>query len=312
MNRPVLVLYLEDNPRDAELVRDKLQQTPSLACELRVASNRAEYEAALAEARFDLILSDYALPDYDGMAALALAREKQPEVPFILVSGTLGEERAVDCVVRGATDYVLKQNLNRLVPAMLRALTEAEEHRRHRVAEDALRESETQFRELFNQMSSGVAVYEAIDNGGDFVFRDFNPAAEKIERVSRKDILGRRVTEAFPGVRAFGAFDAFQRVWRTGRPEYLRDAMYEDTRLAASWRETWVYKLPSGEIVAVYNDVTERKRAAERIASQLEELQRWEAVMLDREDRVREIKREVNELCRRVGEDIRYRSEEAQ
>lgn len=88
--------------------------------------------------------------------------------------------------------------------------------------------------------------------------------------------------------------------------------MYEDTRLAASWRETWVYKLPSGEIVAVYNDVTERKRAAERIASQLEELQRWEAVMLDREDRVREIKREVNELCRRVGEDIRYRSEEAQ
>ena len=88
MDDSALILYLEDNPRDAELVRDKLQQTPSLACELRVAGNRAEYEAALAEARFDLILSDYALPDYDGMAALALARERQPDVPFILIYGT--------------------------------------------------------------------------------------------------------------------------------------------------------------------------------------------------------------------------------
>ncbi|MEI7901375.1 MAG: HD domain-containing phosphohydrolase, partial [bacterium] len=132
-------------------------------------------------------------------------------------------------------------------------------------AEESLSKSETQFRELFNQMSSGVAVYEAIDDGGDFVFRDFNPAAEKIERIGRRDTLGRRVSEAFPGVRAFGVFDAFQRVWQTGKPEHLCDAMYEDARLGASWRETWVYKLPSGEIVAIYNDVTERKHGdAER------------------------------------------------
>ncbi|MGB8297932.1 MAG: response regulator, partial [Polyangia bacterium] len=128
MNSPVQILYLEDSPRDVELVRDKLQQTTSLVCELRVARDRAEYEAALAQTRFDLILSDYSLPDYDGMAALAWAREKQPDVPFIMVSGTLGEEKAVDCVLRGATDYLLKQRLDRLVPAVLRALTEAEEH----------------------------------------------------------------------------------------------------------------------------------------------------------------------------------------
>src|ERR1017187_17075 len=103
MSNPVLILYLEDDPRDAELVRDQLQQA-FMACELRVASDRAEYEAALAQTRFDLILSDYKLPNYDGMAALALARAKQPEVPFILISGTLGEEQAVDCMLRGATD----------------------------------------------------------------------------------------------------------------------------------------------------------------------------------------------------------------
>jgi PAS domain S-box-containing protein len=136
MNNPVHILYLEDNPRDAELVRDKLQQA-SLVCDLRVASSRLEYEGALAETRFDLILSDYNLLDYDGMTALALAREKQPAVPFILISGTLGEEKAVDCMLRGATDYVHKQRLDRLVPAVLRALTEAEDRLQRKLAEVA-------------------------------------------------------------------------------------------------------------------------------------------------------------------------------
>ncbi|MBM3889832.1 MAG: response regulator [Verrucomicrobia bacterium] len=134
MNKRVQILHLEDNPRDVELVRDTLEQT-ALMFDLRVARDRAEYEAALAETRFDLILADYNLPDYDGLAALALARQQQPGVPFIMISGTLGEDRAVDCVLRGATDYVLKQNLNRLVPAVLRALMEAENHIKRREAE---------------------------------------------------------------------------------------------------------------------------------------------------------------------------------
>ena len=103
MTTPVQILYLEDDARDVELVRDTLQQS-SLAFALRIASNRVDYEAALAQTRFDLILSDYRLPDYDGMAALAMARSQQREVPFILISGTLGDEQAVDCVLRGATD----------------------------------------------------------------------------------------------------------------------------------------------------------------------------------------------------------------
>jgi PAS domain S-box-containing protein len=138
MNNPVLILYLEDNPRDAELVRDKLQQL-TMPCELRIATGRAQYEAALAQTRFDLILSDYAMPDYDGFAALSLALDKQPDVPFILISGMLSEEQAVDCLHRGATDYVIKQNLKRLAPAVLRALTEAKVHQKRREAEDALR-----------------------------------------------------------------------------------------------------------------------------------------------------------------------------
>jgi len=162
MNNPVLILYLEDNPRDAELVRDTLQQI-ALPHLVRVACDRGEYEAALAQTRFDLILSDNSLPDYDGMAALALALTKQPDVPFILISGTLGEEQAVECVVRGATDLVLKQRLNRLVTAVLRALTEAEEHRKRLRAEEELRESEIKYRNIFE--NSLVGISQALPNG---------------------------------------------------------------------------------------------------------------------------------------------------
>jgi PAS domain S-box-containing protein len=127
-------------------------------------------------------------------------------------------------------------------------------------AEEALRESDARFQGLFNRMSSGVAVYDAVDDGGDFIFRDFNPAAEKIENVSRNDILGRRVSEVFPGVRAFGLFEVFQRVWQTGNPEYVPGNIYRDARSPESWRESWVFKLPTGEIVAIYNEISERKR----------------------------------------------------
>ncbi len=141
MNNPVLILYLEDNPRDAELVRDTLSQA-HLNDELTVARDRPEYEAALVKTRFDLIISDYALPDYDGLAALSLAQQQQPGVPFILISGTLGEDRAVECLHRGATDYVLKQRLDRLAPAVRRALAEAAERRERKRAEEASREKE--------------------------------------------------------------------------------------------------------------------------------------------------------------------------
>jgi PAS domain S-box-containing protein len=120
-----------------------------------------------------------------------------------------------------------------------------------------LQTSESRYRELFDTMTSGVAVYEAVEEGQDFVFREFNRAGERIEGVTRADLIGKRVTEAFPGIKAFGVFAVFQRIWRQGGIEYVPPALYQDDQ-RASWRESWVYKLPSGEIVSVYNDVTER------------------------------------------------------
>jgi CheY-like chemotaxis protein len=100
------VLLLEDDDLDAELIRTRLEDG-GLACALRRVGTRQAFEAALGSTPLDLILADYAVPGFDGFEALRLARAARPEVPFVVVSGTLGEERAVDTLKLGATDYVL-------------------------------------------------------------------------------------------------------------------------------------------------------------------------------------------------------------
>ncbi len=131
-------------------------------------------------------------------------------------------------------------------------------------AEEAVQYSETRFKDLFNNMGAGVAVYEAVGDGDDFIFRNINRAAEKIDNISRQDVLGRSVLEIFPGIKEFGLFDVFQRVWRTGVHEQHPISLYQDNRIAG-WRENYILKLRSGEIVAIYEDVTEYKRAEEAL-----------------------------------------------
>jgi len=125
--------------------------------------------------------------------------------------------------------------------------------------EEELKEYQAKFKVLFENVCSGVAIYEARNEGEDFVFVDFNPAAEQIEHIKKEEIIGKSVTEVFPGVRQFGLFEVFRRVYKTGTPEHLPISVYKDERIAG-WRENYVYRLPSGQIVAVYDDVSTRKR----------------------------------------------------
>ena len=135
------ILLLEDSWNDAQLIQELLEVN-QFVCEVVRVQEREEFVAALNMAEIDVILADYRLPSFDGLSALKLAQRTRPEVPFIFVSGTLGEELAVEALRIGATDYVLKTRLSRLVPSVERALREARERGERRRAEDALRRSE--------------------------------------------------------------------------------------------------------------------------------------------------------------------------
>ncbi len=147
MKREIHILMLEDDDADAALQQHTLRKGSILFSVARV-QTETDYIRELDENPPDLILSDYSMPSFDGYAALNIAKKKRPETPFIFVTGTMGEEVAIETLKNGATDYVLKTRLTRLVPAVHRALREAQERADRRRAEVELRESHKQLRAL--------------------------------------------------------------------------------------------------------------------------------------------------------------------
>jgi len=142
MEQSLKILYLENDPHHGELVRENLNQPGAGNFEVDCVSDRGAFESALRKFAYQLVLADYSVPGFDGMAALEMVRAFDPHVPLIFVSGSMGEDLAVEALRNGATDYVLKENLTRLLPTIHRALEEARDRRDRRVAEVALRESE--------------------------------------------------------------------------------------------------------------------------------------------------------------------------
>jgi PAS domain S-box-containing protein len=168
------ILLLEDDSVDSELIRATLKNG-GINCELKCITTRKEFVAELQNDNLDLILSDYSLPQFDGISALKIATETRPNVPFILVSGVLGEERAIEALKEGATDYVLKQRLERLLPSVKRALRESQERRELERAEESLRQTDDMLRAVVD--ASPVAI---ITLSLDYQVLTWNKTAQQI------------------------------------------------------------------------------------------------------------------------------------
>jgi signal transduction histidine kinase/CheY-like chemotaxis protein len=162
------LLLVEDSPDDAALVQQALRQA-GLRLALRQVDSAAEMVAALSQAGWDLVISDYNLPGFSGTDALRLLREHSPDTPFIVVSGCIGEEAAVSLMKAGADDYVMKDNLARLVPAVERSLKEAQTRAQRKLAQLALRESEARFKAMVSNIP-GTVLQLRLDANGSWSF----------------------------------------------------------------------------------------------------------------------------------------------
>lgn len=189
MKSPLQILHLEDDQADAELVRALLEQD-GLEFTINCVKTRSDYEAALERGDFDLILSDYSLPKFDGMSALALARQRHPEKPIIFVSGTIGEEAAVEALKQGAIDYVLKDQLARLPSAVKRAVAESQELTRRQEAEEKLHEQAA----LLDLAKDAIAVRDLDD-----VIRYWNKSAELLYGWTAEEAIGKNANDLIYG-----------------------------------------------------------------------------------------------------------------
>ncbi len=270
MTEHVRILHVEDSPRDAELMREALL-AEGLECEIVRVETRERYVEALERNHFDLIVCDFTLPSFQGGEALDIAAARFPDIPFLFFSGTIGEEKAVETLKRGAAEYVLKNSLARLPSAVRRALAEARERAERRKAEEALRASEQRTRALMENAKDAILVTNI---QGTVV--EVNRAAEVLYSRPRAEFVGRLFFDLLVADEREKVRRRFEAVVAGRAPE-----AQETIALAADGRAVPIEISGSlveigGErlMLAIVRDVSERKLLEE----QFRQAQKMEAV----------------------------------
>lgn len=180
------ILHLEDTAEDAILVKSIFEKE-NIQCDIDLVEDKESFENALFNKTYDLILSDYSVPAYGGTDALIFRNKNFPQIPFIYVSGTIGEDIAIESLLKGATDYVLKSKLSRLIPAVIRALSEANLKKDRLKAEEELRKSRELLEKTFESLSDAVLIIDKKNR----TIVNCNPAVEKILGYKPEELIGK-------------------------------------------------------------------------------------------------------------------------
>ncbi|MEE9911801.1 MAG: PAS domain S-box protein [Deltaproteobacteria bacterium] len=256
MDKPLRILILEDNPADAELVQFELEEG-GIAFTACVVATENDFVRNLRDFAPDLILSDYDLPRYSGARALAEAKRRSPDIPFILVTGAVSEDRAIEILTSGAKDYVMKSRLNRLAPAVLRALAEAREQRARKEAEEELRAASRYSRSLIE-----TSLDPLVTISPDGKFMDVNRATEKITGVSRDQLIGKDFADYFTEPEKARA--AYQKAFLEGSvKDYALQWRHTSGQITNVLYNASTYADEKGEVQGVFaatRDVTELVR----------------------------------------------------
>ncbi|MDP3685021.1 MAG: PAS domain S-box protein, partial [Ignavibacteria bacterium] len=270
-NNLLKVLYLEDTPRDAEIIRELILDS-GYNLEMEIAEVKEEYETFLRTRNYDIILSDFKLPGFDAFGALQLRNEICPSIPFICISGSIGEETAIELLRLGADDYVLKDRPERLPFSIQSALDDAKERDEHLKAEELLRESEEKYRLLFDGNPHPMWVYD-LDNLNFLLVNDaaiikYGYTREEFLKMNLKDI----------------------------RPVEDIDKLLDDVKKGSdeiSFSGEWRHKNKKGDIFLVeiisHSIFFNQKNARLVLANDITERKRSEAKLYESEERFRSL-----------------------
>jgi len=265
------VLIIEDSESDADLLIRQLKKAGYTIHHERV-ETADEMKAALNMIPWDIIIADYKLPQFDAPAALLLLKKTGLDIPFIVVSGTIGEEIAVELMKAGAHDYLMKDKLIRLVPAVKREITEAQVRREHQQTAKALRESEKRYRTLAEAAQDMIFIISRDD-----LVEYVNTSAARLFHQRPEEIIGKTRASLFPPEVSREHLRSLQKIFETGTPQYAESkaALVEKV----IWLGTWLVPLidDTGQVTAVMGlarDITNQKWLEEDKQKLLNRLQK--------------------------------------
>jgi PAS domain S-box-containing protein len=291
MSNILRILHLEDNPNDVELIRETII-SQGIDVEMVVADTRPDFVSALEKGKYDLILADYTLPSFDGLSALDIVREKFSHLPFIFVTGTMGEEKAVETLKRGATDYVLKNNLSRLVPSIMRALREAQEHIDRKKAQEALEDGEKKYRTIVENINDALYIHDFMGN-----IIDVNENACKMLGYKREELIGANLSMIDSEENTRQLPERMEQLLKIN--SILFEGLHfrkDGSMIPVEVSGKVVTREGNGIIQGFVRDITERKQAEEEIKKRIRELEDFYDMAIGRELRMIELKEEIENL----------------